>query len=101
MINKRMSKEEFDEFMFKENRQNVVIGFNRVRKLLKNSKIKIVFISNNAPDFIRKDIEYYSKLSGIEVVELDLNNIQLGNYFKKIYGINVIGILTGWVIEDW
>ncbi|MEM4500138.1 MAG: ribosomal L7Ae/L30e/S12e/Gadd45 family protein [Candidatus Woesearchaeota archaeon] len=95
MINKRMSKEEFDEFMFKENRQNVVIGFNRVRKLLKNSKIKIVFISNNAPDFVRKDIEYYSKLSGIEVVELDLNNIQLGNYFKKIYGINVIGILTG------
>jgi large subunit ribosomal protein L30e len=47
----------------KENK--VVIGSKTTVKHLKTGKVKLIVLASNCPDNIRKDLEHYTKLSGI------------------------------------
>jgi len=89
-----ITRNELEKLIFPYRQKDVIIfGTDRVMKLIKNGKIEKVIIANNAPEKTRKDLEYYSKLSGFEVIEVDLNNMELGTFFRKQYGISVVGII--------
>jgi large subunit ribosomal protein L30e len=71
---------------------NIIIGSKRTIKNLKLGKVKKVIIANNCPEKIRKDIEYYAKLSGIEVKEFDGTAKQLGITCGKPFSIAALAI---------
>ena len=73
--------------------EKIVIGSNRTIRLLRLSKINRVYLSRNAPEDIISDIEYYSKLSNVEVIKLGIDNEELGAILKKPFKVAVISIL--------
>lgn len=79
--------------LYRNESNRVIIGTRRTIKFLKLGKIKKVYIVKNAPENIKRDIEYYSKIASIEVEMLDITNEELGASLKKPFKISVIGIL--------
>ena len=67
-----------------------VIGRDRTLKLLKNDKLKKVFLASNCNEEDKKEIKKYAKLSNTEVIELDINNQELGSRCKKLFSISVL-----------
>ncbi len=70
----------------------LIIGSDRVLKMLRNNELKQVILANNVKRELHDDIVAYSKQNNIEVVELDVPNEELGVYCKKPFHISVLGI---------
>jgi len=70
--------------------EKLVIGRDKTFKMLKNEKLKKVFIASNCNEDVRNDIKKYAKISKIEVVELKIDNIELGARCKKPFSISVL-----------
>ena len=71
----------------------IVLGADRTLKGLKKSDVKKVYLAKNCAGLIREDARHYAKLSGAEVVELDIPNVELKNICRKPFAISVIGVL--------
>ncbi len=78
---------ELDEALKEE---KLIFGTKRTLKLLKNEKLKKVFIATNCDEDVKKEIKKYSKIADVKVVELDINNEELGAKCKKPFSISVL-----------
>jgi len=72
--------------------KNVVIGSKQTIKHLKLKKTKLIVIANNCPENVKKDIEHYSKLTGIKVEKFDGTAKQLGVFCGKPFAIATLAI---------
>lgn len=70
----------------------IVLGTERTLKLLKLGNATLVFISSNCPEDVKKDVEYYAKLSTVSVVHLKQPNDELGILCKKPYPVSVLSV---------
>ncbi|HIH42193.1 TPA: 50S ribosomal protein L30e [Candidatus Woesearchaeota archaeon] len=70
----------------------IVIGTQRTLKSLKLGRLKKIFLANNCPQRTKDDIEYYSKIANVEVVNLEEPNEELGTICKKQFSISVLSI---------
>lgn len=70
--------------------EKVVIGTDRTLKLLKNSSVESVFLSSNCPETVRRDIEYYAKMTKTPVIALNQPSDELGILCKKPYHVSVL-----------
>lgn len=73
----------------------IVIGTERTLKSLKLGNLKKIFLANNCPQRTKDDVDYYSKLANVEVVNLEEPNEELGTICKKQYSISVLSIPKG------
>lgn len=71
----------------------VVLGFRRTIKMVKLGKIKYVVMASNAPEDIRNDVEYYSRLSGVKIIRFPGTNKELGALIGKPFSVTVLGIV--------
>ena len=71
--------------------KNLIIGSKRVLKLLRADKLKKVLVAKNCKEEVVEEIKKYSKVSDVDVVELDVPNDELGVMCKKQFSISVIG----------
>jgi len=71
----------------------LIIGTEVVMKKLKNSQLNKVFLAKNCPTNIKEDIKKITQMLSIEIVELDIENDELGTYCRKPFHISVIGEL--------
>ncbi|GAG19745.1 unnamed protein product [marine sediment metagenome] len=78
---------ELDEALKEE---KLIIGRDRTLKLLKNDKLKKIFIASNCDEDVREEIKKYAKISKVEVIELKIDNIELGAMCKKPFAISVL-----------
>lgn len=70
--------------------EKMIFGMNCTIKNLKNGKVKKVFIASNCPDKIIKDLEYYCKISKVELVKLDQPNDEIALICKKNFSVTVV-----------
>jgi ribosomal protein L30E len=77
--------------LIKENR--IIYGTERTIKELKRGNIEIVYITKNVPKKVFDDIKYYSTLTKIKLIDLELSNQELGILCKKHYSISIIGVI--------
>ncbi|MEK6916449.1 MAG: ribosomal L7Ae/L30e/S12e/Gadd45 family protein [Nanoarchaeota archaeon] len=89
-----MVKSGLDEIKKNLKTKKLVIGTDSAIKNLKLKRLSTIFVSSNAPKEIMGDVEHYAKLSGTEVVKLDVPNDELGVQCKKPYSISIIGLLA-------
>jgi len=73
--------------------EKVVIGTERVVKLLKSKKLQKVFMAKNCPEKTVEDIKYYAKLAETPIVELGMDNEELGIFCKKNFFISILGVI--------
>jgi len=81
-----------DELRDAINENKVIIGSKQTIKNLKLKSIKKIVIANNCPVNIKKDIDYYSKLTGIKIESFDGTAKQLGVLCGKPFSIAVLAI---------
>ncbi len=70
----------------------LVIGSREVLKKLKLGKPKLIVIASNCPESLKKDIEYYSKLAGVELKVFEGTERDLGVFCGKPFPIAAIAI---------
>ncbi|MEK6848241.1 MAG: ribosomal L7Ae/L30e/S12e/Gadd45 family protein [Nanoarchaeota archaeon] len=73
-----------------ENSKKLVFGTERNLKLLKNDRLKRIYLAGNCRDDVKKDIRHYGK--GVEIIELNTANNEVGVICKKPFSISVIGL---------
>lgn len=78
---------ELDDALKKE---KLIVGSKRTLKLLKNEKLKKIFLASNCDDIIKKEINKYAKIVNVDVVELNISNEELGARYKKPFAISVL-----------
>lgn len=69
----------------------VIFGLQNTMKKLKKGEAKKVYISFNCPD--KEGIMRQAKLTGVELIQLEETNNQLGVICKKPYAISVLCFL--------
>ena len=67
-----------------------IIGRDRTLKMLKNDKLKTIFLASNCKEEDKREIKKYARLNNTEVIELDINNKELGARCKKLFSISVL-----------
>jgi len=72
--------------------EKLIIGSRTVFKNLKSGMLESVVHASNYPDGVRKDLNHYSKVSGVKVEEFDGNSVQLGELCGKPFSILIAGI---------
>ena len=73
-----------------ENSKKLVLGTEKNLKLLKNERLKRIYLASNCKEETRKDVSHYGK--GVEVIELNTTNNETGVICKKPFSISVIGL---------
>lgn len=71
----------------------VIIGSRRTLRSLINGEPKLVIVSRNAPENIRKDVEVYAKLSGVPIYVFPGTSWDLGAMCNKPFMVSVLAIL--------
>ncbi len=90
-------KKEIDEQIqilkerIKENK--IIIGAENVFKSIKAKKLDKIFLASNCPQKNKESILHYAKLIDLPVVELGLDNEELGVFCKKNFFVSVIGAI--------
>ncbi len=70
----------------------VILGTERVMKLLKKNKLKKIYLSANCPEKVVLDIQHHSKLAKVAVIKLNKTNDELGSFCKKPFSVSVLGV---------
>jgi large subunit ribosomal protein L30e len=69
-----------------------IIGSNETLKAIRKGKVKKVYISSNCSEDVKNDVKHYTKLSGVELIELDKTNEELGILARKPFFVSVLGV---------
>jgi len=77
--------------LLKENK--LVMGTDETVKGLKLGKIATVYMTANCPENLKADIEHYTKIGGVEIIDLTMTNEELGDLCKRPHFISVMGVL--------
>lgn len=85
-------EKETKELKAKAQGGKIIVGTEKVLKSLRENKIKKIFLASNCPVKIKDDINHYAKLAKIPVIELNLNNEELGLFCKKNFFVAVLGM---------
>ncbi len=70
----------------------VVLGSDRVLKLLRENQLESAYLAKNAPKLVVDDVIRYAQLNGVPCEMLDVPNDELGILCKKPFNVAAIGI---------
>ncbi|PIN74025.1 50S ribosomal protein L30 [Candidatus Woesearchaeota archaeon CG10_big_fil_rev_8_21_14_0_10_45_16] len=67
-----------------------IIGADRVLKTLKQGSLTGVYLAQNCPEELRKNIEHHAALADVPVIVLERDNEELGTLCKKNFFVSVL-----------
>lgn len=73
-------------------KKQLIIGEDVTLKAVKTGRVSKILLASNAASTVKEDMSYYGTISGIEVVNLDQPNEELGAICRKPFSISVIGV---------
>ncbi|MGM5483957.1 MAG: ribosomal L7Ae/L30e/S12e/Gadd45 family protein [Nanobdellota archaeon] len=85
-----MAKEDINEITEALNNEKLLIGTDVVMRNLKNGDLKKVYVTSNAPEIIKNDIDNYAKLTDTEVSFLEETNEDLKEICKKRFNVSIV-----------
>lgn len=84
-------EQEINELKKEIQNQQVVVGSERVLKLLQGKGLKKIYLAKNCPAKLHQDVEQRAKLAGVPLIELPQTNEELGVLCKKNFFVSVLG----------
>lgn len=72
----------------------VLFGVEQSVRMLKTGEAKLVVLASNAPEVTKKDIQYYSGLSGVPVRYFDGSALELGTLCGKLFVVSVLTVIS-------
>ncbi|MAG73626.1 hypothetical protein CL620_04880 [archaeon] len=91
MAKKKELAPEIKELKAKVTEGNVTIGTERVMKGVKAGTLKTVYVATTCPVDVRNDLGHYAELAGATVIDLEMDNEELGVFCRKNFLISMIG----------
>ncbi len=82
---------ELRELKVKVQNEKIVVGGERVLKLLQEKRFEKVYLAKNCPVKLRSDVMHFAHLTQTPIVELEQTNEELGIYCKKNFFVSVLG----------
>jgi large subunit ribosomal protein L30e len=73
---------------------SVEFGAREVKKLVLHGNAKAIVIAKNSPPELKRDLEYYAKLSNIPVLVFDGTSIELGSIIGRPHSVTVLAIIN-------
>jgi len=73
---------------------SIEYGARRVKKLVLHGNAKVVIIAKNTPPELKRDIEYYAKLSKIPIIVFDGTSLELGSTIGRPHSVSVLAIIN-------
>jgi len=73
--------------------KKLVFGSKLALKGLKKETISKVYVAKKTPEDVVEDLKHYAQLSSSNVIELDIDNQELGITCKKPFLISVVSVL--------
>ncbi|MBS3138880.1 ribosomal L7Ae/L30e/S12e/Gadd45 family protein [Candidatus Woesearchaeota archaeon] len=70
----------------------IVIGSEKTMKLLRQSKVKKIFLASNTSKKAREEIMHYSSIAKVPVELLSITNEDVGTMCKKPFSISVLSV---------
>lgn len=89
-----MTLKDINEIKKSLDNHKVIIGTNDTIRNIKLGNVSKVYLSNNCPKNIQKDVESYSKIAGIKCATLNKSKEDVGVICKKPFSISVLSILN-------
>ncbi len=71
-------------------KENLNFGTDITLKKLKKGNLKKVFLAQNCAETVREDIKHYAKLADVDVIELKIDNEEVGALCKKPFAVSVL-----------
>ena len=72
----------------------LVMGADETIKLLRQGKLKRVFVASNCAPLVKSDLEQLCKTGNIDLVELGKSNEEIGILCKKPFAVSVVGVMA-------
>ena len=72
--------------------KKLIIGTRTVTRGIKNGLVDTVIFASNCPEYIKSDLNYYAKITGMKLMEFEGNSAKLGETCGKPFNILVVGI---------
>ncbi|MBU0470890.1 MAG: ribosomal L7Ae/L30e/S12e/Gadd45 family protein [Nanoarchaeota archaeon] len=91
MAKKEEVSKELKELKEKVQEGKSIMGKERTLKSLREKTVDKVYLANKCPQQIKDEIQHYAKLANVPVIELSLDNEELGLFCKKSFMITVLG----------
>lgn len=89
---KREEDKEIIELLNLQKVEKLNFGRKTTIKLFKADKIEKVFVAKNCDEFTLSILNYYSKLSKVEIIILNLDNLEISQKLGKPFLISIIGV---------
>lgn len=67
----------------------LIVGAKVTEKAFKNSNAKKVYTASNCDELTLAKIKHYAKIANVEVIELDLDNLELGQKLVKPFLVSM------------
>ena len=64
----------------------------QIYKNLRQGKLKVIYVTKNAPDFLKAELDHFCKLGNVKYIELAKENDELGIICRKPFSISVLGV---------
>ncbi len=87
-------EEDLKTLKVKVTEDKVVVGSKEVLRGLRAGTLSVIYMATNCPTKSREDIKVYGAHMGVNIIELTMNNEELGIFCKKNYFIGTIAILA-------
>lgn len=72
--------------------QRLLMGSKTVLRGVKGRSLNTVIYASNCPDDVVKDLNHYSKISGMKLEEFSGNSVQLGEMCGKPFAVLMVGV---------
>jgi large subunit ribosomal protein L30e len=73
---------------FKE--KTLTYGLRETLKKVKTKKVDTVFVAKDCPEDLRQDLTSNAKISGVNIIELDISSQEIGAVCKKPFPVTVL-----------
>lgn len=82
--------DEIEEIKKTVEEKKVVMGLDRTLKKLRTGRLEKVCLALNCPKDVKESIKYYGNLRKVKIVELKINNNELGTICRKPFSVSVL-----------
>ncbi|RMD58659.1 50S ribosomal protein L30 [Candidatus Woesearchaeota archaeon] len=71
----------------------LVFGAERTLKLLREGKVRKVFLASNCKQSVKEDVERFCEVGSIDCVALEQSGEEVGTLCRKPFSIAVVGVV--------
>jgi large subunit ribosomal protein L30e len=72
--------------------RKLLMGSKTVLRGVKGKLLNTVIYASNCPDDVIKDLNHYSKISGVKLEEFNGNSVQLGEICGRPFAMLMVGV---------